>query len=96
MAPKAKVIEETMLELLAERAPKTACPSDVARRLEPNDWRPLMDPVRQVAAALQKKKVIDVTQRGKSVVLAEARGPIRLVLVAPSGRRRSGPDSRSR
>lgn len=60
--------------LCAERAPKTICPSEVARALAA-DWRPLMPRVRAVAAGLPE---IEATQRGVPVDPVAARGPIRL------------------
>lgn len=71
-------IEQVLLELVAERSPSTACPSEVARALEPEDWRPLMPKVREVAARLQRRGQLEVTQKGQPVDALEARGPIRL------------------
>jgi hypothetical protein len=70
-------IEDTMLELLRERGTATACPSEVARKLATN-WRPLMPRVREVAAALQRRGLVDAYQHGRPVKVANARGPIRL------------------
>ena len=56
------------------RAPRTLCPSEVARRLT-DDWRPLMRDVRRVAAAMPG---IEATQGGVPVDPVSARGPIRL------------------
>jgi hypothetical protein len=69
-----------MLQLLESRHPKTICPSEVARALAPEDWRPLMDAVREVAQRLQRRGRIDITQRGKAVTPEHARGPLRLRL----------------
>ena len=70
-------IRGKILELLAQREPgKTICPSDAARALAP-DWRPLMDPVREVAKAMPE---IEITQKGETVDPQTARGPIRLRL----------------
>jgi len=54
-----------VLDLLSHRGTATACPSEVARALEPEDWRLLMDPVRAAAARLQRRGKVDVYQRGK-------------------------------
>ncbi len=56
----------------------TMCPSEVARALDPEDWRPLMDEVRAAAARLVATGDIEVTQGGEVVDPATARGPIRL------------------
>lgn len=67
-----------MLALLDQRGTATACPSEVARALGGEHWRPLMEPVREAAAALQRAGRIDAFQRGRRVRVAEAKGPIRL------------------
>lgn len=71
-------LEKAILSLLEERGTATACPSEVARALEPKNWRPLMQPVREAAARLQKRGKIDGYQRGKPIEIESARGPIRL------------------
>ena len=63
-----------------DRAPKTVCPSEVARALAPNDWRPLMPRVREAAARLAEDGEIVATQRGVVVNAENAHGPIRLRL----------------
>ena len=73
-------VEETILKLAAARAPKTICPSEVARALSPEDWRPHMPAVREAAQRLVDAKQIVCTQRGKPVDPTTARGPIRLAL----------------
>ena len=64
-------IEATMLRLAAERgAGKTICPSEVARHLagpNPDDWRPLMQPVRRVAVRLVEQGRIAILRKGKPV-----------------------------
>lgn len=73
---------EAILALLRERDEgKTICPSDAARRLAgEDDFRPLMDPVREAAARLADAGAIEVTQGGEPVRIEAARGPIRLRL----------------
>lgn len=77
-----KAISEKILELLHERNEgSTICPSEVARALDKDDWRELMDKVRDVADDLMADKKIYVTQRGKKISSAvDAKGPIRLKL----------------
>lgn len=55
------------------------CPSEAARALAA-DWRGLMGPVRRVAAVLAAEGGLAVTQKGRPVDPATARGPIRLRL----------------
>jgi len=74
-------IETRMRELARARAPKSICPSDVARSLAGEDFRPLMDDVRAVAAKLVKRGEVSVTQKGTIVDPLAAHGPIRITAV---------------
>ena len=72
-------LEKAVLDLLDKRAPATICPSDVARAVGPEGgWRPLMQPVRDAAARLAARGAVEVTQRGKVVDVATAKGPVRI------------------
>jgi hypothetical protein len=73
-------LADTILELLARRAPASICPSEVARAVAPADWRPLMPQVRAAAARLASAGRIRVTQGAHEVDAIAARGPIRLRL----------------
>lgn len=75
-------IEQTILDLLKERAADASiCPSEAARLLAVgDDWRPLMEPVRTAARRLQRAGYIDITQKGRIVDPDRAKGPIRLRL----------------
>jgi hypothetical protein len=76
---KTQALEQAILELLDRRGEgKTICPSDAARLLAPEDWRPLMQPIRDAASRLAARGEIVVMQRGKIVDPQTARGPIRL------------------
>ncbi|MEL6582564.1 MAG: DUF3253 domain-containing protein [Pseudomonadota bacterium] len=70
---------EILTQALA-RAPKTLCPSEVARALSSDEWRDLMPLVRQEAEVLREAGDISVTQKGEAVSATEAKGPIRLAL----------------
>ena len=73
-------VEAKILELLARRDEgKTICPSDAARALA-EDWRPLMQPVRETAFAMADDGRLEVTQAGRVVDGRTARGAIRLRL----------------
>jgi hypothetical protein len=64
-----------------ERGPdKTFCPSEIARRLDPDDWRERMPEIRAVAARLVQSGQLRCTQSGKDADPATAHGPIRLGL----------------
>lgn len=77
-------IAEALLELLEARGiHKTLCPSEVARRVQPEDWRPLMPAVREVARGYAAYGSIRFTQRGQTVDPEAHTGPVRLGLVDP-------------
>ena len=72
-------LEQTLLDLLEQRRPgATICPSDAARAVEPDDWRPLMDAARAAAARLASAGQVEVTQGGEVVDVTTARGPVRI------------------
>jgi hypothetical protein len=72
-------LERAIVSLLEARArTSTICPSDAARAVDPEHWRRLMEPARQAAGRLVEAGVVVVTQRGKVVDIAAARGPIRI------------------
>jgi hypothetical protein len=75
-------IEQRIVLLLRQRAPTASiCPSDVARSLADDEpaWRALMQPVREVAAALARQGVVTVTQGSATVDPADIdRGAVRL------------------
>jgi hypothetical protein len=79
-----KAIASTIRQMLDERGPgKTICPSEVARAVGGNkrdDWEPLMEPVREVAAQMTREGTLVITQRGEPVDASTAKGPIRLRL----------------
>lgn len=59
---------------------KTVCPSEAARALAPDDWRDLMEDVRQEAYRMADDGLVDITQQGRVVDVRTARGPIRVRL----------------
>ncbi|MEU1322180.1 DUF3253 domain-containing protein [Streptomyces microflavus] len=75
-------LEQAILELLDGRAPTaTICPSDAARAVHTRDgdgWRALMEPARRAARRLVEAGEVEITQGGRPVEPAEARGPIRI------------------
>ena len=75
-------IRTAIVGLLERRAPgRTICPSDAARALAGDDgFRPLMPAVRETAATMRAEGALEVTQRGRPVDPATARGAIRLRL----------------
>ena len=74
-----RLLERTILDLLSRRAlSSTICPSDAARAIGGKEWRDLMEPARQAARRLVANGDVDITQGGKVVDGAIARGPIRI------------------
>lgn len=61
-----------MLRLVAERGiDKTICPSELARHLggpHPDDWRPLMEPIKRVAIRLAARGKVEIRRKGQRVV----------------------------
>lgn len=82
-----EAIESAILSLLAQQEPgRTVSPMDVARVLgsdHPDDWGPLMQPVRRAAVKLMKEGRLVITRKGRPVDPDDFRGVYRLV--APTG-----------
>ena len=77
-------LRDQILVLVGEREPgKTICPSEVARAVRPDDWRPLMKKVRQAAIRLADDGQISIYRKGKAIPTDQVRGVIRLGLPAP-------------
>jgi hypothetical protein len=74
-------LERCILDALAQRARGASiCPSEIARAVAPEDWRVLMEPVREAARRLVARGALVITQGGNVVDGSTARGPIRLRL----------------
>ena len=72
-------LERAITELLAGRdAKSTICPSEAARAVRPDDWRPLMERARRAARRLAAAGKLVFTQSGRVIDPATARGPVRL------------------
>lgn len=75
-------LERAILELLERRsATATICPSDAARAVYDGDddgWRALVEPARRAARRLVAAGEVEITQGGRPVDPARARGPIRI------------------
>jgi hypothetical protein len=83
--PRDTAFEDAILRLLATRGPgKTICPSEAARAVaasdDPDVWQPLMQSARAAALRLVAANRIVITQHGRAVDPAAAKGPIRLRL----------------
>jgi hypothetical protein len=72
-------LDAAILSLLSERATSaTICPSEAARAVGGDDWRPLMEPARAAARRLQAAGRVVITQGGRPVDPSSAKGPIRI------------------
>lgn len=72
-------LAELVIELLRARAPDASiCPSEVARRASPEDFRARMADVRDVAAELVERGLVRVTRGADEVGARDAGGPIRI------------------
>jgi len=80
-----RAIEASIDALLDQReAGKSICPSEAAQRVadrgvgDVESWRDLMEPTRAAARRMAYDGRLEITQDGRMVDPAEARGPIRL------------------
>lgn len=74
-----KELAAKIRELLSARSAESSiCPSDVARAAAPDNWRPLMDPVREAARHMVADGEVQITQGGEVVDPESVRGPIRI------------------
>jgi hypothetical protein len=72
-------LERVILRLLSQRSAQASiCPSDAARAARPDGWRAVMDDVRAAAGRLAVRGEVDITQGGRVVDIAAARGPVRI------------------
>ncbi len=71
---------ERVIEALLDARARTAtiCPSEAARVVGGDDWRPLMESARMAARRLVAAGRIEITQGGRVVDPSRAKGPIRL------------------
>jgi hypothetical protein len=79
-----RTLEKAILDLLSRRArTSTICPSEAARAVGGDDWRPLMEPARAAARRLTAAGEVVITQGGRVVDPSTARGPLRIRRSAP-------------
>ena len=79
VSPTDAALEKAVLDLLDKRAADaTICPSEAARAVGGQDWRPLMEPARSAARRLVAGGTVEITQGGHVVDPSTARGPIRI------------------
>jgi hypothetical protein len=80
--PDARTIQAALLRLVAERGPgRTVDPQEAARELggpHPDQWGPLMQPIRRVAVALAEQGRVVILRKGKPVDPRDFKGVYRL------------------
>lgn len=82
MIIKQQAIAETIIALATTRGiTKTICPSEVARKLWPDNWRPHMPEVRTVAFDLSNNGQVRIMQKGNIIFEQEVKGPIRIQIL---------------
>ena len=77
----AQAIEAALLRLVGEREGKTVDPQEAARELggsHPDQWGPLMQPIRRVAVALAEQGRVVILRKGKPVDPRDFKGVYRL------------------
>ncbi|MBT6179713.1 MAG: DUF2256 and DUF3253 domain-containing protein [Deltaproteobacteria bacterium] len=76
-----KRIECAVMDLL-EKSPKgsSLCPSEVARKMNPESWRDLVEPARRAARRLASRGLVEITQGGKPIEQLNFKGVIHLRL----------------
>ena len=70
-------LEQAIARMLAGRE-GTLCPSEVARRVGGDVWRPLMEPTRAAGRRMAARGEVVFEQQGRTIDPATARGPIRI------------------
>ena len=77
--PVDRALEAAIADLLAARAADaTICPSEAARRVDPDGWETLMEPARRAARRMVAAGELEIVQGGRVVDPSTAKGPIRL------------------
>jgi hypothetical protein len=80
--PDAHAIEAALFRLIAEHGPgKTVDPTEAARELggnHPDQWGPLMQPIRRVAVALAEQGRLVILRKGKPADPRDFKGVYRL------------------
>lgn len=74
------IADEILRQVEARGPGKSICPSEVAQALNPGQWRQLLTPVRQAAAALARDGRLSILRKGRPVPPEEMRGVIRLAV----------------
>ena len=71
-------LESAIEALLRQRAGHSICPSEAARVVDPQNWKPLMEPARMAARRLARRGRLRILKQGCTIDPDAVRGPIRL------------------
>lgn len=72
-------IERAILDLVRERGRgKSICPSEAARAVEPDAWKPLMPRVHNAARRLARAGRIQISAKGRRIEPDDLHGAVRL------------------
>jgi len=72
-------IYETIISIATHRGPeKSTCPSEIARRLFPDDWREHMKNILDAAIDLHHQGKVVITQKGGPIDVNHIKGPVRI------------------
>jgi hypothetical protein len=75
-------IATSILSTATHRGPeKSTCPSEIARKLFPDNWREHMKDVLAVAIDLHNRGNVAITQKGIPVDVGNIKGPVRIKIV---------------
>ena len=84
LGPTDTALEDSIRALLAARArTATICPSEAARQVGAEEWRPLMEPARMAARRLVDRGEVEIVQGGRVVDPSTAKGPLRIRRARP-------------
>ncbi len=76
------VLRVAILDFCKRRKPKSFCPSEVVRRMFPQDWELFMPDIRAEMMELYREGLIQVTQKGTPIdPMANPTGPVRISAV---------------
>lgn len=74
-----EVLRVAILDFCYRRKEKSFCPSEVLRRMFPEDWKLFMPDIREVMMAMYREGLIQVSQRGVPVdPFKTPKGPVRI------------------
>jgi len=75
-------IQSSILSIATQRgAEKSTCPSEIARKLFPDNWRKHMKEVVDGAIDLHNQGKVVITQKGVPIDVNHIKGPVRIKII---------------